>query len=76
MQLLEILQVESLETEPQAADEVDESTESEGGKSLLSLSAAVATGLAVEGIWLMDALADEATPISFRVRNSTGFHQH
>ncbi|CAM6099764.1 unnamed protein product [Calypogeia fissa] len=56
----------SIESMPEAevvgSTSESSSTESRDGKSFLSLSAAVATGLAVEGIWLMDAIADEATP--------------
>lgn len=61
-------QTETLDSKPESqAGVVGSSLEaaakdSVDGNSLLSVGAAVATGLAVEGMWLSDALADEIGP--------------
>lgn len=58
--------VESVATEPQvevARSSLDSNSNgSARGKSFLALGAAVATGLVVEGSWMMDAVAGELSP--------------
>lgn len=60
-QALDRKQPAETETLGSGSESID-SSKSTNGKSLLSLGAAVATSLAVESIWLLDAVADEGGP--------------